>query len=326
MASELAGTALEDLLANARRVLVAEQRALALLNDSLDGSLVHAAQAVAQCSGRILVSGIGKSGIAARKIAATLCSLDVPAQFLHAADALHGDLGAIRGEDVVVAISVSGATRELMPLVQHARNLGAATVAITATSYGPLARGCDHVLLLPACDEGAGQIAAPMASTIATLAMGDALAVLVAGCRGHRRDQMAPLHPAGDLGRRLRPVSQIMHGGDRVPLVSPDASGSETVAEITRKGFGIAGVVDAEGQLLGTISDGDVRRHFDELDHCTAGQVMVTHPVTLALEGDVGEALDLIRTHRISALFIVDEGGTVRGLVHLQDLLRIGVI
>ncbi len=325
--SDNASVALDEMLASARHVLIAEQRALALLNDGLDSSVVRAAACVGACKGRILVSGVGKSGIAARKISATLCSLDVPAQFLHAADALHGDLGAVRGADVVIAVSVSGASRELLLLVQHAQTIGAATIAITSTSYAPLARACDHVLLLPQCEEGGGGIAAPMASTVVSFAMGDVLAVLVAEFQGNRRSQMAPLHPGGDLGRKLRPVSQIMHGGERIPLVPARADAAEIIAEITTKGFGIAGVADDEGRLLGTITDGDIRRHFDALGHCSAAEVMMTHPVTLPADGDVGEALDLMRTHRISALFVTDAAThRVLGLVHIQDLLRVGIL
>lgn len=319
--------AVDEMLAGARRVLVAEQRALALLNDGLDESVIRAAVCVAACSGRILVSGLGKSAIAARKMASTLCSLDVPAQFLHAADALHGDLGAVRRDDVLIAISISGVTRELLLLVQHAQHLGTTTIAITSTSCAPLGRACDHVLLLPQCEEGGGQIAAPMASTVASIAMGDVLAVLVAGFQGNRRGQMASLHPGGDLGRKLRPLSQLMHGGDRVPLVGVSATAAELVAEITAKGFGIVGVTNGEGRLVGTVSDGDIRRHFDSLDNCSAGEIMMTHPVALPPDGDIGEALDLMRTHRISALFVTDAAtGGVAGLVHIQDLLRIGVI
>jgi len=317
----------DDLLKEARRVVVAAQRALGLLYDGLDDSLVNAAMSIAACRGRILVSGMGKSGIAARKLAATLCSLGVPAQFLHAADALHGDLGAILGADLFVAISVSGATRELLPVVQHAQHLGAVTIAITSSSQAPLASQCDQTLLLPRCDEGAGHLVAPMASTIATIALGDALAMLVATCRGTLRSQMARLHPAGDLGRKLRSVSQIMHSGDRVPLVSASADATRIIAEITQKGFGITGVVDERGKLLGTITDGDVRRHFADLDGQTATEVMMMEPVTLTAADDIGIALDLIRGHRISALYIVHaDTGVVEGIVHLQDLLRVGVL
>ena len=318
----------DALLHDARRVLVAGQRALDLLCDGLDAGLVEAAEAVAGCAGRILVSGMGKSGIAARKLAATLCTMGIPAQFLHAADALHGELGALHGDDLLIAISVSGATRELLPLVQHARHLGTATIAITSNSQSTLAIQCDRTLLLPRCEEGSGEFVAPMASTIATMALGDALALVAAKCGGHhRRGQIARLHPGGEIGRQLRPVVQVMHGGERVPLVAASATVDDIIAEITLKGFGIAGVTNANGILLGTISDGDIRRHFDELTGRSAAELMMHDPVTLRPDSDVGEALDLMRTHRISAIYIVNaQAGRVEGLVHLQDLLRIGIL
>lgn len=326
MADELTLAAAGDLLANARNLLCAEQRALALLSDGLDDSIVRAAASIAACAGRILISGIGKSGIVARKIAASFCSLDVPAQFIHAGDALHGDLGAIRREDMLVAISVSGTTRELVAVVQHARQIGAGTIGITGNSRAPLARGCDRLLLIPSCDEGAGLSAAPFASTMTSIATGDMLCALVVALRGNRREQMYALHPAGEIGRQLLPVRQLMHGGDRIPLLHADADGGQIIAEISIKGFGIAGVIDETGALIGTISDGDIRRHAQVFGNCVAGDVMVTHPVTLPPDADLGTALELIRTHRVSALFVVEpESCRVLGVVHIQDLLRVGI-
>lgn len=325
MRADAAPVAAEDLLATAHRLLRAEQRALGLLTDGLDERLIVAAGALAGCGGRVLTSGIGKSGIVARKLAATLCSLDAPAQFLHAADALHGDLGAVRSGDIVVAVSVSGAGRELLRVVEHARQVGAVAVAITAAPNAPLGRICDHVLLIPAGDEGSGDYAAPMASTIASIALADALALLVAQLRGHRRGAMHALHPAGDLGRQLRPVREIMIGGDRIPLVRADATGAEVVHEITAKGQGIVGVVDGRGLLIGTISDGDIRRHALDVVQSTARALMSDHPVSVDATADVAQALDRMRTHRISTLFVVD-GGRATGLVHIQDLLRAGIL
>lgn len=325
MHDRVAALAGDDLRATAHRVLRAEQRALALLDDSIDDTVIEAAATIATCGGRVLTSGIGKSAIVARKLAATLCSLDAPAQFLHAGDALHGDLGAIRGEDVVVAFSASGASRELVRVVEHARHLSAATIAITASSHAPLALLCDHVLLIPHCDEGSGDYAAPMASTIVSMAMGDVLALLVAQLRGHRRSAMHALHPGGDLGRRLRPLAQIMVGGDRLPLVPAQATGAAVVREITAKGQGIVGVTDATGQLIGAISDGDIRRHAMDVATRAASALMTPHPVTIDATADVAQALDLMRMHRISTLFVVDSGRAT-GLVHIQDLLRAGIL
>ncbi len=325
MRADAAPAAAEDLLATAHRLLRAEQRALGLLADGLDDRLIAAAGALAGCGGRVLTSGIGKSGIVARKLAATLCSLDAPAQFLHAADALHGDLGAVRSGDVVVAVSVSGASRELLRVVEHARQVGAAAVAITAAPNAPLGRICDPVLPIPAGDEGSGDFAAPMASTIASIALADALALLVAQLRGHRRGAMYALHPAGDLGRQLRPVREIMVGGDRIPLVPADATGAEVVREITAKGQGIVGVVDGQGLLIGTISDGDIRRRALDVAKSSARDLMSDHPVSVDTTADVAQALDRMRMHRISTLFVVD-GGRATGLIHIQDLLRAGIL
>lgn len=325
MADSVAPVVTGQLLATAHRLLRAEQRALAMLDDTIDDSLVEAAAELASCSGRVLTSGIGKSAIVARKLAATLCSLGAPAQFLHAGDALHGDLGAIRGEDVVVAFSASGASRELVRVVEHARHLGAATVAISASSHAPLGLICDHVLLIPQCDEGGGDCAAPMASTVVSMAMGDALALVVARLRGHRRNEMHALHPAGDLGRKLRPLAQIMIGGDRLPLVRAEAMSLDVVREITAKGQGIVGVTDAAGRLVGTISDGDIRRHAMEVAVLAARDLMTGHPVTVDAAADVSQALDLMRIHRISTLFVVADDRAI-GLVHIQDLLRAGIL
>ena len=325
MADSAAPVATDQLLATAHRLLRAEQRALAMLDDSIDAAVIDAAVELAACRGRVLTSGVGKSAIVARKLAATLCSLDAPAQFLHAGDALHGDLGAIRGEDVVVAFSTSGESRELVRVIEHARHVGAATAVITASSHAPLALICDHVLLVPQCDEGSGDYAAPMASTVVSLAMGDVLALLMAQLRGHRRSAMHALHPAGDLGRKLRPLAQIMVGGDRLPLVASDASSGAVVREITAKGQGIVGVTDAQGRLVGTISDGDIRRHALAMTALSARELMTDHPVTIDAAADVSQALDLLRMHRISTLFVVADGRAC-GLVHIQDLLRAGIL
>ncbi|MFL9840002.1 SIS domain-containing protein [Sphingomonas sp. ST-64] len=314
-----------DLLSTAHRLLRAEQRAIALLDDIIDEAAVAAATALAACRGRILTSGIGKSGIVGRKLAATLCSLDVPAQFLHAGDALHGDLGAVRAEDMVVAISYSGTTRELMRVIEHARGVGAGTAVITAFSHAAISLLCDHVLLIPQCEEGSGDHAAPMASTIASIAMGDVLALLVAQLSGHRRGQMHALHPAGDLGRKLRPLKQVMVGGDRVPIVPMDAASAQVIREITAKGQGIVGVVDAQGLLVGTVSDGDIRRHASAIATCTARELMVEHPIAVDMAADISQALDLMRLHRVSTIFVVEDG-RAQGLVHIQDLLRVGIL
>src|SRR3569623_115475 len=278
----------------ARRLIDAERDALTTLRDTLDARLLVAVDRIAHCSGRVVRSGIVKSAIAGRKIASTLCSLGTPAHFLHAADALHGDLGAVAGDDVLIAISVSGETRELIPVIEHVQRRHVFVVAISAHATSPIARQADLLLPLPAVEEGCSLNIAPMASTVATLALGDCLAVLAARARQFSRRDVAALHPAGSIGQRLRPLAQIMHSGDRVPAVGADATGAEVGAEISAKGFGITAVVDlATGQLLGAITDGDLRRHFAELDRAVAHALMSSHPVSHDENDEFERALEL---------------------------------
>lgn len=316
----------QEAIDEARRVIDAERDALAALRDGLDGRLLVAVDRVARCAGRVVLLGMGKSAIAARKITATLCSLGTPAHFLHAADALHGDLGAVAVDDVLIAISVSGTTREIIPAITHARRHGVFVIAISADADSLIARQCDLLLPIPAMPEGCALNIAPMASTIATLALGDCLAMLAARARQFSRRDVAALHPAGAIGQRLRPIAQIMHGGDRIPLVSAIATAAEVVAEISAKGFGITAVIDTEkGTLLGAITDGDLRRHFAGLDQAVARDLMSADPVSLDDGEDVDRALELMRQHRLSALFVTTRRTReVVGIVHIQDLLRSG--
>lgn len=310
----------------AQQLIEAERNALAMLRDGLDARLLVAVDRIARCAGRVVLTGMGKSAIAGRKIAATLCSLGTPAHFLHAADALHGDLGAVARDDVLIAISVSGETRELIPAIAHVRRQGVFVIAVSAHAASPIARQADLLLALPAVEEGCPLNIAPMASTVATLALGDCLAVLAARARQFSRRDVAALHPAGSIGQRLRPIAQIMHSGDRIPVVGADATGAEVVAEISAKGFGITAVVDlATGELLGAITDGDLRRHFTERDRAVARALMSSHPVSLDEDEDFERALELMRQHRLSALFVTTrQGGRIAGIVHIQDLLRSG--
>jgi arabinose-5-phosphate isomerase len=316
----------QDWIDEAKEVITAQIETLIALRDGLDQRLLVAVDRVARCEGRVVTLGIGKSAIAARKIAATMCSLGTPAHFLHAADALHGDMGAIASKDVILAISVSGETREILPAVDHAQRHGAFVIAISGNIGSAIARASDLSLPIPALTEGGTLNIAPLASTIATLALGDCIAVLASHTRQFSRRDMAALHPAGSIGLRLRPVAQIMHGGERVPLVGADARATEVVAEISAKGFGITAVIDTVGgELLGAITDGDLRRHFNELKQLRARDLMSAHPVSLGDDEDVDRALELMREHRLSALFVTSSGtGQVRGIVHIQDLLRSG--
>ncbi len=311
----------------ARKVILAEASALEKLAAALDQSLVVAADVILGCKGRIVFCGIGKSGIAARKLAATFASLGTPSLFLHAADALHGDLGKMISGDVLVAISISGETSEIVSVAAGAKAQEVPVIAITAVSTSSLAEECTLPMILPVVEEGSSDGQAPMASTVMTLALGDALATVTALRRNFSRAQLALLHPGGNIGLRLRPVSRLMHGGDRVPLVASDADVTEVLNEIGTKGFGITGVTDpADGRLVGVITDGDLRRQYGTIEGKLARDIMSDHPVALLATDETGEALSIARVNRISALFVVDaDGGKPVGIVHLQDLLRLGL-
>ncbi|MFC0589888.1 SIS domain-containing protein [Novosphingobium aquiterrae] len=300
---------------------------LVALRDSLGAELLIVARHLAECKGRIVFTGMGKSGIAARKMAATFASLGKPALFLHAADAAHGDLGKMCGGDVLVAISVSGETRSILPLLHYARDSGILSVAMTARLDSSLARQADYVLELPVGHEGGPIASVPMASTVATITLGDALAALVANRNSFSASDLAVLHPGGRIGQKLRPVRLLMHAGARLPLVASDAPGSVVVDEITSKGFGITGVVDAaSGELIGVVSDGDLRRNLARIGTVDATTLMNPHPVTLLPHETADHALDLARAHRITAIFVTDPASAAPvGLVDLQDLLRVSI-
>jgi arabinose-5-phosphate isomerase len=314
-------------LADAQHVVDAAIDSLALLRDGLDQQLLLAAQQVAACKGRLVVSGVGKSGIAARKIASTCASLGTPALFLHPTDAAHGDLGKMVAGDMLLCISVSGEASELLTLAAHAQRSGVVTIALTANRMGPLAKLADIVLGLPHSTEGGPIAAVPMASTVATIVMGDALAALSAKLKAFSAHQLAALHPAGRIGKILKPVQSIMHAGNRVPSVSATAGVAEVAEEIGLKGFGVAAVISEDGELLGSISDGDLRRNLGAVQHSAARDIMTTSPQCLHTNDGVDLALEIVRNHRIGAIFVTDAAtGKLVGIVHVQDLLRLGLV
>lgn len=316
-----------DELGAALRVFDHAVAGLVKLRDSVGPELLIVARHLAECRGRIVFTGMGKSGIAARKMAATFASIGKPALFLHPADAAHGDLGKMCLGDVLVAISVSGETRTILPLLHYARDTGILSVGITARMESSLARQSDYALELPGGHEGGPIAAVPMASTVATITLGDALAALVADRNRFTDSDLAVLHPGGRIGQKLRPVRLLMHAGLRMPIVTAATAGHDVVEEITRKGFGIAGVVDGDtGRLLGVVSDGDLRRHLAAIATSDAAGLMNAQPVTLPPHETADHALDLARAHRISAIFVVDPAdGRPVGLVDLQDLLRVSI-
>ncbi|MES2491946.1 MAG: KpsF/GutQ family sugar-phosphate isomerase [Pseudomonadota bacterium] len=309
-----------------RGVIDAAIGALAELRVSLGTELPLAALHLAGCDGRIVFCGLGKSGIAARKMASTFASLGRPSLFLHPADAVHGDLGKMCSGDILVAISVSGETNALLPVITYAQARGIMVMGITARRESLLGRSCNLVLALPECIEGGPVAEVPMASTVTTIVLGDALAALVAHRCEFTSSDLAVLHPGGRIGVRLRPVRQVMQAGSRIPLVAPDTPCASVIAVMTDKGFGIAGIVDpATERLVGVITDGDLRRNHGRLDSALAQHLSGGAPITLGPDDTAGQALDLARAHRISALFVVDGDGAPIGLVDLQDLLRVGI-
>jgi arabinose-5-phosphate isomerase len=311
----------------ARSVLNTEAAGLRALAASLDAGFGRAVDLLAACAGRIVVSGMGKSGHVARKTAATLASTGSPAFFLHPAEASHGDLGMAQPGDALLLFSNSGETTELADLVAHARRFGLKLVAITGRAGSTLAAAADAVLVLPNAPEACPMGLTPTTSTTMQLALGDALAVALLTRRGFTATDFRAFHPGGRLGARLRRVSEMMHDGDAVPLAAPDTPMQQALLLMTGKGFGCVGVVEGE-QLVGIVTDGDLRRAMgpDLLDR-TVGQVMTLSPRTTRADALAAEALHAMNAggRPITSLFVVDAAGRPVGIVHVHDLLRGGV-
>jgi len=312
----------------AREVLTTEADAILRLRDRLDASFLRAAEMLAGCQGRVVWSGMGKSGIICRKLAATMASTGTPALFLHPAEAIHGDLGMVAPGDVVVVVSNSGETDELVHLVEYLKRLGNPLIAITSNPSSTLAGHADIHLNLAVDREACPHNLAPTASTTAALALGDALAMVVSVRKGFKPNDFAQLHPGGRLGKRLLTVGELMHAGDLVPRVGPDTPMKDVIYEMSRKGLGITTVQDGEGKLLGVITDGDLRRLMEAdpspLSH-TAGQVMHAGGVTIRANALATGALRLLETRRITSLIITDESARVTGVLHLHDLWGVGL-
>lgn len=308
-----------------RRVLAAEAEALQALAASLGEPFQRAVDLLASLTGRVVVTGLGKSGHVGRKIAATLASTGTPALFVHAAEAAHGDLGAIVAGDAVVALSKSGETRELAEVVAYARRFSAPLVAITAVGDSALGRAADVALVLPDAPEAAPSVDAPTTSTTLQMALGDALAVALLERRGFTASEFRQFHPGGRLGAALLSVGDLMHGGPELPLVGASASMREALLVMTEKRFGCVGVVGEEGALQGLITDGDLRRHMEGLLEHTAGQVMTPNPRVTAPSTLAADALKAMNEARITVLLVVDDGRPV-GVLHVHDLLRAGVV
>lgn len=321
-------------VAAARRVLEIEARALTDLAAKIDGAFTAAVELVMGVKGRVIVSGMGKSGHVAQKIAATLASTGTPAHFVHPAEASHGDMGMITRADGVILLSNSGETRELGDLIEHTRRYQIPMIGIAGRAGSSLLQRADVAILLPNAPEACPMGLAPTTSTTMMLALGDALAVALMGRRGFSADDYRILHPGGSLGKRLLRVADIMHKGGEIPLVPEGTPMSDVLVEMTAKRFGCAGVVDAEGRLVGIITDGDLRRHMSPtLVSETARAVMTTNPRTIRAGALAAEALDMMtgRKPNVTCLFVIadaDAGGGKPvppvGIVHVHDFLQAG--
>lgn len=313
-------------IARGREVIRTEADALIALQDSLDASFEAAVRLLIDVQQRVIVSGMGKSGHIARKIAATLASTGTPALYVHPAEAAHGDLGMIMPGDLLLILSNSGATPELKAITDHAVSLGCRIIGVASLPDSPLMKVSDVRLVLPTVREACPVNIAPTTSTTLMLALGDALAVATMSARGFTRERFKLLHPGGSIGSRLAPVQQLMHSGDSLPLVRDTLAMQEVVIVMTEKSFGAAGVIDADGRLLGVITDGDLRRHSHELFSCCAADIMTRRPKVVD-EGTMAEdALALMTANRITAMFVMAHDDPQRpvGLVHIHDFARLG--
>ena len=313
----------------ARKVLQVEAAAILGLMDRLDGRFTDAVRLLFECHGRVVLTGMGKSGLICRKIAATFSSTGTPSFFLHPAEAIHGDLGAITPDDVVVALSYSGETGEILRLLEAIKRLGARLIAITGDCESTLGKAADVALDCSVSKEACPLNLAPTASTTAALALGDALAMSLLDMKGFRQEDFASLHPGGKLGKRLMRVHQLMQGGADVPVVRTSTPMKDVIYEMNSKGLGMTCVVDADDRLVGIITDGDLRRHMSDslrIVEGTAGEIMTHHPITVTRELFAVEALKLMEQRKITSVVVVDAGRRVEGVVHLHALWRTEMI
>lgn len=308
----------------AKRVLRIEAEAIADLVERLDARFDQAVELLYACKGRVAVTGLGKSGLIGRKIASTFSSTGTPAFFLHASEALHGDLGALTSGDVMLAVSSSGETEELVELLEAVKRLQIQLVTLTGKLKSTLARASDAVLDISVKEEACSLNLAPTASTAAALAMGDALAIALLERRGFSEDDFAALHPGGRLGTKLRRVAALMHTGDAVPSVAPSCQMPDVIYEMSRKGLGLAAVVETDGKLLGIITDGDLRRVMERRKEnvlaLSAADCMTRNPVTLGANELAATALRVMEEKKITAVLIVDSGRRIEGVLHIHDL------
>jgi arabinose-5-phosphate isomerase len=318
-----------SLIASALRTLEAEAGGITALDAAIRGELarpfIAAVELIADATGRLIVTGMGKSGHIGRKIAATFASTGTPAYFVHPGEASHGDLGMITKDDVIMALSWSGETVELKDLIDYSRRFRIGLIAVTAEAESTLAKSADVALLLPHAREACPHNLAPTTSSLMQLALGDALAVALLESRGFTALDFRGLHPGGRLGAKLQFVRDLMHTGASVPLIGRGAAMADAITEMTAKTFGCVGITDENGRLIGIITDGDLRRHMGEgLLSAKVDDVMTTNPKTISANQLVSEAIELLNSSKIMAVIVVDAGRPV-GIVHMHDLLRAGV-
>lgn len=313
-------------LDTARRVIREEAAGLEALANGLGDGFAEAVSMILSAKGRIIVSGIGKSGHIARKIAATLASTGTPAQFVHPAEASHGDLGMVTSNDIVLALSNSGEAPELANLVAYTRRFKIPLIALSSRPGSTLATQSDVRLNIPQLGEACGHGVVPTISTTMSIAVGDALAIALMEARNFTPENFRDFHPGGKLGARLAKVSDLMHDGDEIPLAAPDTPMSDTLLIISEKGLGVVGITDKDGYLSGIITDGDLRRHMDGLLNKTAGDVMTKNPTTIGPSALAEEAVAEMNDRQITCLFVVNEHSTPIGVLKIQDCMRAGVV
>src|SRR3954469_14770428 len=318
-----------DLIASALRTLEAGSGGItalsAAIHDGLGTAFIAAVDLISAARGRLIVTGMGKSGHVGRKIAATFASTGTPAFFVHPGEASHGDLGMITPDDAIMALSWSGETAELKDLIDYSRRFRIGLVAVTADASSTLAKAADVALILPQAREACPHNLAPTTSSLLQLALGDALAVALLESRGFTALNFRDLHPGGRLGAKLKFIRDLMHSGAGVPLIARGAAMSDAIVEMTAKGFGCVGITDATGKLAGIITDGDLRRHMGkDLLAEKVDDVMTKSPKTVSADQLASEAIELLNSSKITAVFVV-EAGKPAGIVHLHDLLRAGV-
>ena len=312
-----------DFLTTARKVIGIEAEGLRALSDTLDGAFVEAVEVILRAKGRVIVSGMGKSGHIGRKIAATLASTGTPAQFVHPAEASHGDLGMVTENDVALVLSNSGETPELSDIIAHTRRFRIPLIGVASRPESTLLTQADVAIVLPRTAEACGTGVVPTTSTTMTLALGDALAVALMEHRAFTPEHFRVFHPGGKLGAKLSKVGDLMHRD--LPLVSKETPMPEALLAISQKGFGVVGVTDPSGALVGIITDGDLRRHMDGLLGHSAAEVMTRAPRTIRPAELAEAAVAEMNSRKITCLFVVEEGRPV-GILHIHDCLRAGVV